>query len=152
MRHILNRIAVLALISTAVACAGEPEQEAAPAVAADSAAPMHDMPGMGGGDMAPGMRQHMSMMQGVSADSMKAMMQSHRQMAANMLSQMNQQMRSMNMPADTAWNALADSLRADLTRLPELSGAGLQRLMTEHHQRINRLMDMHAAMMKNMGM
>ena len=94
----------------------------------------------------------MLMMEGASADSLRAMMPAHRQMAGNMLAQMNQQMTSMNMQADAAWTAAVDSIRADLTRMPDLSAADLRALMPGHAGRLSRLMDMHDTMMKNMRM
>ena len=108
------------------------------------------MPGADGANQA--MRQHMLMMEGASADSLRAMMPAHRQMAGNMLAQMNQQMTSMNMQADAAWTAAVDSIRADLTRMPDLSAADLRALMPGHAGRLSRLMDMHDTMMKNMRM
>lgn len=109
---------------------------------------MHDMKGGMTGDM----MGHMSMMQGVDADSMKAMLPAHRQMAANMLAQMNKQMRDMNMQATPEWNATVDSLRNDLKAMPELSGNELQNQMKDHHRRMMRLMEMHGGMMSNTSM
>ena len=125
--------------------------------AAASTAGMEGMEGMEGmhdmkGGMMGGMMGHMNMMQGVDADSMKAMLPAHRQMAANMLAQMNKQMRDMNMPTTPEWNATVDSLRDDLKGLPELSGNELQNQMKDHHRRMMRLMEMHGGMMSNTSM
>jgi hypothetical protein len=120
---------------------------------ADSAGGMAGMPGMGGmmgAGMMDSMQTHMRMMDTMSADQMKAMLPMHRQMAANMLSRMNQDMRSMNMPGDQAWNATVDSLRQDLTLMPELSGQALKAMMPAHHARMTRLMQMHRDMMGRM--
>ena len=106
----------------------------------------HDMGGMMGGGSMTAMQAHMRMMQGASADSVRAMMPMHRQMAANMLAQMNREMRDMNMAGDAAWTATVDSVRQDLARMPE-AGAGD---MTAHHGRMMRLMEMHQRMMQNM--
>ena len=108
---------------------------------------MRGMPGMMGGEMMDSMGAHLRMMQGVSADSMQAMLPMHRQMVANMLSRMNTDMQSMNMASTADWSALADSVRQDLIRLPELSGAELRRVMPAHGARVMRLMTMHRAMM-----
>ena len=92
----------------------------------DTAA-MSGMAGMMGGQMAAmmdsvGMR--IRMMDSMTATQMKDMLPMYRQMVANMLAQMNQEMRSMNMPADRAWTATIDSLRQDLVRMPDMSAAG----------------------------
>ncbi len=69
---------------------------------------------------------HMNTMEGLTGDSLKAMMPMHRQMAANMLAQMSREMQSMNMTGDSSWTATTDSVRADLARMPEMSAAGLK--------------------------
>lgn len=109
-----------------------------------------DMPGMQDGGMMDQMQAHMRMMDGASADSMRAMMPTHRQMVANMLAQLNREMRDMNMQSDAAWTATVDSLRRDLVRLPELSGGELQSFMPEHRGRVMRLVEMHRSMMRRM--
>ena len=63
---------------------------------------------------------------------------------------MNDQMRKMNMPANPAWNAITDSLRQDLVRLPEMSASQLHSFMPEHRARIMRFMQMHRSMMEGM--
>ena len=110
------------------------------------------MPGMQGmtGGMMDSMQTHMRMMDSMSADRMKGMLPAHRQMVANMLAQMNQEMRGMNMPADAAWTATVDSIRQDLVRMPEMSAAELKAAMPGHHARVTRLGQMHQAMMQRM--
>ena len=98
------------------------------------------------------MHSHMLAMESASPDSAKAMLPMHRQMTANMLSEFNRQMRQMNMTADAAWTATADSIRDDLTRMPELSAQQLKAMMPAHHARVTRLMEMHDTMMRNMKM
>jgi hypothetical protein len=115
--------------------------------------PMGEMPSMGGmegGSMMQQMQAHMTAMEGADPDSMAAMMPQHRQMAANVLAQMNREMGEMNMPADEAWTATVDSLRQDLTRMPEMNAEQMQAFMPGHHARMERLMEMHRAMMGNM--
>jgi hypothetical protein len=115
-------------------------------------------PGMGGMDMAgmqsAGMMQdmasHMQMMQNVSADSMMTLMPAHRQMGENMLQQMDDEMRGTNMQPDAQWNAMADSVRQDMTRMADMSVAELRAFMPEHRARMMRLMDMHRSMMGGM--
>jgi hypothetical protein len=152
------RTVVLTLVgaATLAACRSRNDDAAGArdtAARADSAGGMAGMPGMGGmmgSGMMDSMHTHMRMMDTMSADQTKAMLPMHRQMAANMLSRMNQDMRSMNMPGDQAWNATVDSLRQDLTRMPELSGQALKAMMPAHHARLTRLMQMHRDMMGRM--
>lgn len=110
---------------------------------------MGGMGGMQGGDMMARMQQHLLLMTGAPGDSLEAMLPAHRQMVANMLAQMNQQMRSMNMTVSPYWTALADSLRQDLVRMPEMSPVELKAFMPAHQARTTRLMAMHQAMMGN---
>lgn len=146
---------ILAASTVLAACGTEPEQtrnaadpgESGP----ESAEGMEGMGGMQDGMMEQ-MMAHMQTMDGVGADSLEAMMPTHRQMAANMLARMNREMRDMNMTADAAWNATVDSLRKDLTRMPELTGSELEALMPAHRTRMMRLMEMHRAMMAEMQM
>jgi hypothetical protein len=76
----------------------------------------------------------------------------HRQMAANMIAQMNREMGGMNMGADAGWTATVDSLRQDLVRMPEMGGSELQSFVPAHHARLERLMQMHQAMMGGVKM
>lgn len=110
------------------------------------------MPGMQGmgGQMMEQMQSHLRMMETANADSMKAMLPMHRQMVGNMLSEMNRQMRDMKMTADARWTALADSVRQDLVRLPQLGAAELRTFMPEHRGRLVRLMEVHRTMMRGM--
>lgn len=110
---------------------------------------MPGMPGMAMGDtsMITQMQSHMRMMQGVNADSMMKMLPMHRMMVANMIAQFNSEMRAMNMQPDAGWQATVDSLRRDLTRMPELSAREISQMMPGHHTRVVWLMDMHRAMM-----
>jgi hypothetical protein len=160
MKTLSRFVMVLVLVSLVTACDGGDTEQGAendttPATA-DTA--MQGMPGMGGMqpggmmDMMARMQSHMQMMQGMVADSMHAMMPQHRQMVGNMLAQMNREMREMNMATDTAWNATVDSLRQDLTRLPQMSARELHAFMPEHHRRMMSLMEMHRRMMGNMRM
>ena len=97
------------------------------------------------------MRAGMTRMDAMSPEQMKSTMAAHRQMAGNMLAQMNSEMRSMNMSADPAWTALVDSVRQDLVRMPDVSGPQLKTFMTAHHARMDRLMAMHREMMSRMS-
>jgi hypothetical protein len=152
-RTILSRVFALHLTMLG-ACADRGDQNGQAAdtseAAGDSAMP--GMQGMQGTAMMQQMQSHMSMMQGMGADSMQAMLPMHRQMLANMIAQMNREMRDMNMPADAEWNSVTDSLRQDLVRMPEMGAQELQTFMPEHHRRMTRLMDMHREMMSRMRM
>lgn len=154
------RTATVLLVSLALASAcgrGDRPQEGA---ATGTATPASEAaPGDGATAPAPaesgGMQEvqaHMQMMRDAGADSLRAMLPMHRQMAANLLAQMNREMREMNMAADPAWTATADSLRQDLTRMPEMGADELRTMMPAHDARLTRLMEMHRAMMGSMKM
>ena len=132
------------------------EEAAAPPAAApagDGTMPgMQGMSGTQGGGMMEEMQAHMRSMQGAGGDSLRAMLPVHRQMAANMIAQMNREMRDMNMAADGGWTATVDSLRQDLIRMPEMGAPELQSFMAAHRARLARLMQMHGAMMGGMKM
>ncbi|HKP76140.1 MAG TPA: hypothetical protein VJT67_11400 [Longimicrobiaceae bacterium] len=104
------------------------------------------MSGMQSKGMMEELRTHMQAMHGAGGDSLKAMLPTHRQMAANLLAEMNREMRQMNMVAAPAWTATVDSVRQDLVRLPVMGPAELQSAMPGHEARLNRLMGMHQAM------
>ena len=136
------------------------DSSTAAATATPESGGMQGMPGMQGtGGMQGGMagmmgqmQSHMRMMETPNGDSLKAMLPMHRQMTANMLSEMNREMRGMNMSGDAAWTATMDSVRRDLVNLPEMSGTELTTFMPAHHRRVMRLMEAHTAMMKDMKM
>jgi hypothetical protein len=156
MNHAI-RTSLVVLLAVPAACGGRSDQTAGGrrSDTVDTAAPaptgmlgrdgMYGM--MGDSTMMRQMESHIQAMQGASGDTMKAMLPMHRQMAANMIAQMNGQMRQMNMQPDPAWNATVDSLRQDLVRMPEMSAPELQSFMPAHTERMQRLMRMHGAMM-----
>lgn len=120
---------------------------------------MGDMGGMqmpqqpsGDGGIDAELRSHMQMMRGASGDSLMAMVPAHRQMAANMLARMNREMSEMNMPTTPVWTATIDSLRSDLTRMPEMASGELEGFLPAHESRLNRLAETHRQMMRDMGM
>jgi hypothetical protein len=92
----------------------------------------------------------MQRMKGMSVAQMQAVMPMHRQMTANMLAQMNSEMRGMKMTASPAWTSTMDSLRQDIVHMPEMSAPELTRFMPAHQARVERLMAMHRSMMKGM--
>ena len=150
----MNRIDRVARLSISLsllafgACAGPDE---APVNNAPST--VTDEPGAAtGGAMMNDMLAQVRRMDGIAADSMQATLPVHRQRVGNMLAQMGVDMRSMNMPGDASWNALVDSVRSDVIRMPELSAAELQASMPDHLGRVTRLLESHGAMMRRMGM
>lgn len=92
------------------------------------------------------MQTHMRTMEGMSLDRIKAMIPLHRQLVATMLSSFDDSMQQMNMPPDAGWMALRDSIRQDVTHMPDLDPSQLRALMPRHNERLTRLMRMHKAM------
>jgi hypothetical protein len=170
--NVRGTIAIAATLLLAAGCGGGDEADSGATADSESAQTMpmegmEDMPGMGNmpgmgtmpgmramasGQMMEQMRAHMTAMAGANADSVGAMMPMHRQMLANMIAQMNREMRDMNMSADSQWTATVDSLRNDLRMMPEMTPAEMQAMKEAHHARIGRLMEMHQSMMQRMPM
>jgi hypothetical protein len=156
--HTIFRTCLIFTLALAACGGADTAQEKAAAPPAAAPAPEGMRPGMegmsdteGGGMMAE-MQAHMRSMQGVGGDSLRAMLPMHRQMAANMIAQMNREMRDMNMAGDGGWTATVDSLRQDLIRMPEMGAPELESFMAAHRARLERLMQMHGAMMGGMKM
>ena len=142
-----NLVTAAALLLTVGACGG-PEQEMEedldrePGLAEEM--PGRPGAGMGGGAMMGGpmmqrMRAHMDSMRGLGGDSVRARMGVHRQMVEDMLSQMDE----AETGAEEGADALADSVRTDLTRMRDMSAEELRTFMPEHRDRVMRLMGMH---------
>jgi len=106
--------------------------------------------GMSGSAMMPMMRAHMDSMMRMSPAQMSAMMAAHDRMMSQMMDRMGADMRNMNMSGDAKWNALVDSVKADLAELPGLQGKELSARMKAHGDRVRRLMAMHEGMLKGM--
>lgn len=155
MRYKAWITAVLGVVLS-VACsgsAGDADTQAAPADTQHAA--MADMPGMGGASstvdrLMAVMDTALRRTEGATGDSLVSLLPSHRQTLANLISEMNAEMRGMSMTADAAWTSVVDSLRQDLVTLPELDGDELRQVMPAHRKRVERLMEMHRAMMRNM--
>jgi len=149
MRRLFSAVVILAL----VACGKTPERRDTTSARADTTR-IGGMAGMGGmmmsGAMMDSMQMHMRMMDTMNADQMKAMMATHHQMLSNMLAQMDRQMQSMKMGGDVAWTALIDSVRQDISRMPEMNAQQLKSSMPAHHDRVMRLMQRQRDMMKGM--
>ena len=127
------------------ACGKQPESTQNPA--ADSAGAMGGMT-MQGMQMMPGMRAHLDSMAVMRPEEMAATMARHQDRASRMMDAMGADMRGMNMQPDSAWTALADSLRQDMAELPSLSGEPLKSRMEAHIARMRRMMTMHQGMMR----
>jgi hypothetical protein len=92
----------------------------------------------------------MDSMTGMSPAQMSGMMAAHDRMMSQMMDRMGADMRSMHMNGDAKWNALMDSVKADLADLPALQGNELASRMKAHAARAQRLVVMHEGMMKGM--
>lgn len=108
---------------------------------------MHGMHGMTSAAMLDSMQAHMRRAGHMSAEQMTAMIPMHRQMVGDMLSQMVSESRAMNLPPNAAWNTLADSVREDLVRLPQMNKNEVKQAMPADCARVTRLIRMHQAMM-----
>jgi hypothetical protein len=109
-----------------------------------------DRMGMGGSGMMPMMRSHIDSMMRMSPEQMSGVMTAHERMMSQMMDRMGADMRSMSMSADAKWNALVDSVKADLADLPGLHGKELSARMKAHANRVRRLISMHERMMRGM--
>jgi hypothetical protein len=150
----LLRGSVLALVTLAACGGGGENAQQSGAQSQSGAAPAADtarqaMQGMDEGMMAE-MQSHMQGMMGASGDSLMKMLPAHRQMTANMLAQMNQQMRGMS--AGPEWSNAVNAVRQDLTRMPEMSAEELKAYLPQHQEHVKKLMEMHRSMMGNMKM
>jgi hypothetical protein len=94
------------------------------------------------------MGAHVRAMCGMGAEQMKSMLPMHRQMTANMIAQMNDQMRQMYVPASADWTSTVDSVREDLAQMSDMSPRQLQQVMPGHCARVQRLLRMHQMMME----
>ena len=160
MKQLLHGSILALAMVTFAACGGGEKAQQRDAQLQSTAAPVADragqaMQGMGGmqgmddGMMAQ-MQSHMRAMQSLSADSLGKLLPEHRQMAANMLARMNQQMRGMQ--GGPEWDEAVNAVRQDLTRMPEMSAEELKAYLPQHQEHVNRLMEMHRSMMGHMQM
>lgn len=162
MENVLRAAGVAALMLAIAACGSGETHDANPEPGTDAEQPSGEMERMGdmgmdgmdmmGGDMMETMRTHMDSMASMDGERMRAMVDRHRQMVANLMARFNGEMSEMGMPGDTAWSALMDSLRADLIAMPDMGAEELQTMMPEHRARVMRLMGMHESMMSEMRM
>jgi hypothetical protein len=153
MRPILWILSVA--LAAAAACKGKDqtaERAQPPGQQGMSGMQMDSMPmggdHMAGSNMMPMMRAHMDSMMRMSPEQMSGMMSAHDRMMSQMMDRMGADMRGMNMSGDAKWNALVDSVKADLADLPGLQGKELSARMKAHADRVRRLISMHEGMMK----
>jgi hypothetical protein len=145
MRVIHGVLAIV--VVTLVACDNKPQAVQAPAPGAGGR--MGGMPmTMQGMQMMPMVRAHLDSLATMPPTQMAAMMAAHQDLMSRMMDAMGADMGGMHMEPDAAWTALSDSLRQDLADLPGRSGAALQARMQAHVGRMQRMMAMHAGMMK----
>jgi len=134
----------------AAACGGRREEgaeaERAPERGTEGTAmPSMRMPSM---DSLPAVRAYLDSVVRAEPGELAALVAGHRARIEPMLTAMDQDMKAMNMTADAAWHALADSVQADLTAIPGLSGEPLVLRLRAHAGRMRRLLQRHEAMMR----
>lgn len=132
----------VAILALAAACRGKEssEQQAAPGTT-------HMV--MRSDSLLPPMRAHLDSLTNVSAQSLAGMVPAHDAMASQLLDAMGSDMAMMGMRPDSAWTALADSVKRDLAELPVLPGEALERHWRTHVGRFRRLLQMHDGMMRS---
>lgn len=140
-------VARTALVLAALAVGGcskkaPPADQAADT--ANSATPM----AMQGMQMMPAMQAHLDSVAAMTPAQLKDAVAAHEDLTSRTMDAMGADMRGMGMQPDSAWSALADSLRQDLAELPALTEAALKARMDAHAGRLKRMMAMHEQMMK----
>jgi len=134
----------LAAILMIAACG---KQERAP----EQSGQMSGMQGMSmrGDSLMPMMRAHLDSLAATPPQFVGGMVARHEELASQLLDAMGADMTTMGMKADSAWKALADSVKRDLSDLPTLSGQRLGSRVPAHVDRMRRLMTMHQGMMRH---
>jgi len=112
---------------------------------------MSGMQGMSmrGDSLMPMMRAHLDSLAATPPQFVGGMVARHEELASQLLDAMGADMTTMGMKADSAWKALADSVKRDLSDLPTLSGQRLASRVPAHVDRMRRLMTMHQGMMRH---
>jgi hypothetical protein len=82
-----------------------------------------------------------------AASQIAAMLPHHRLLVQHTLSRMQAEMLAAHVTADAGWNATADSVRQDLTRMSTMTPAALVQAMPAHTARVARLVDMQHGLM-----
>ncbi len=156
----LRHWSIAALAMTALACGGadgpatRAADSTATASAPDTSSGASGMAGMNNvmasTAMMERMEAHLRASEGAGQDTLEAALPEHRQSVADLIAQVNREMRDMGMAGDAAWNATVDSLRQDLVRLPELGRDEVESMMPAHRARVMRLIEMHRRMLASM--
>jgi hypothetical protein len=147
----MNRtlLAALAAALAAAACGKTPKTEQ-PAMSDMPGMPRTQTMAMKSMDMIAAVRAHLDSVDAMSPEAAAAAWSAHDAMMSQMLDAMGADMMNMGMQADSAWTALADSVRRDLAELPGLSGPTYGARLKTHTERARRLLDTHQAMMSEM--
>ena len=142
-----TRTVTMVVVAFLAACGGK--REPAQPAAADTTGRMAGMATGGqGAQLLALMQPHLDSLMTMPATQLAAAVPAHEGLASRVLDAMGAEMRGMGMKPDSAWNALADSVREDLAALPTVSGAQLKGRFQAHAGRMGRLLTAHAAMMK----
>jgi len=151
---------MLASVAWLAACGGSaPAKNPGDEARAPDAMPgMASMEGMTGGGDPPAtgfrdaMRQHLDSLVRLEPNRLVFVRAGHDSLARGALERMDREMATMNMAASGLWQALADSVRRDLSALNALAGEAFVLRMRAHAGRLRRLIDMHQRMMGRMPM
>jgi hypothetical protein len=139
---------LFAVVTAVVLVGCGKKQEQQPQTATPGMQGMAGMSGMMKSDsLMPMMRADLDSLAGRSPRGTAGALTAHETMTSAMLDAMGGDMTMMHMPPDAAWSALTDSVKRDLAELPSLSGRPLEARITQHIQRMRRLIDMHQHMM-----
>jgi hypothetical protein len=146
--HTFRLLAMIVAVAL-VGCGKKPEQQPQNAMPGMQGMPvMSGMSGMMKSDsLMPMMRADLDSLARRSSRVAAGALTAHETMTSEMLDAMGGDMTMMHMTPDAAWSALTDSVKRDLAELPSLSGRALQTRITQHVQRMRRLLDMHQRMM-----
>ncbi len=162
-RSDLSLIAMsVCLLATSTACRSEAGKSAADSNAAAAApapggaAPANTgqhamaggMSGMHEDTLAARVQAHVQRLSTNNPDSLKALVPADRDVVNSLIADCEKMMREMKMTPPRKWNSAVADLRADLGRLPTLSGAALQTAMADHRKRIEDMLSMRRDMMK----
>ena len=84
----------------------------------------------------------------VSIDTLRARLVLDARMLTELLAQYEREMQILDVSGGRAWQAIVDSLHADLTNMPNASDSELRPLVTAHQRRVTKLIEYHEAMLR----